>query len=99
MNFENTTNIGMSKTVSNGNEYEINWNANYDGEIAHVNLIVNTNGKIEKHNYTVTNKELEKNFDGNISQLFSNPKLIFSKLKKITKRKTMKNKNTFLNIL
>jgi len=31
MNIENLTNVGMSKTVSNGKIHEINWNAKYDG--------------------------------------------------------------------
>ena len=97
MNIENLTNVGMSKTVSNGKIHEINWNAKYDGNTLAVDLIVDKNGVSKNVNFKLTKEQLAHSYKGmDINSLMSNPEEFLKQLmpspsnKTKTRRKKLK---------
>lgn len=81
MNIENLTNVGMSKTVSNGKIHEINWNAKYDGNTLAVDLIVDKNGVSKNVNFKLTKEQLAHSYKGmDINSLMSNPEEFLKQL-------------------
>lgn len=57
-------NRGITKTIihnNNSNHYnEVNWDADYDGNIANVSLVTNTDGQQKHYGITLDNYDLEK---------------------------------------
>jgi hypothetical protein len=52
---------GFMKTMmSNGSERDIEWNNQYDGKKADLNLWTNLNGKKEKYHIQMNNQEIER---------------------------------------
>jgi hypothetical protein len=52
---------GFMKTMmSNGSERDIEWNNQYDGKKADLNVMTNLNGKKEKYHIQMNNQEIER---------------------------------------
>ena len=55
-------NRGTTKTIIHNNNHNevssINWDADYDGDIAHISLDTNTNGKHNRLNFSLDNEDL-----------------------------------------
>jgi hypothetical protein len=59
-------NYGFTKTYINDNNYsldnEINWNGNYDGKIANIDININDNGNREFVSMKLNNSDLKQLF-------------------------------------
>ena len=55
-------NKGITKTIIHNNDNnvvnEINWNADYNGDVANINVVTNTNGKYDQFNIMLDNQDL-----------------------------------------